>query len=177
MRITVLATLVLATLAGPAAAAGEPARTSPAPARSSDAAAERQHPAEHMKRAAALFRAGDRDRAVFWFYLGQLRYRTHLSARKGQLDPSGDPALFSSLLQAVGGPINRYAFGDIPALARTIDEVLAWDDAHPDGFTPKDRYAAERADIRQGLVAMRDEALATQEDIRASRIRNGLPNR
>ncbi|HEX8168132.1 MAG TPA: hypothetical protein VF601_20385 [Beijerinckiaceae bacterium] len=174
MRIAVLAALVLATLAGPAAAAGDPV---PAPARSSDAAVERQHPAEHFRRAAALFRAGDRDRAVFWFYLGQLRYRVHLAARQGQLDPSGDPALFSSLMQAVGGPINRYAFGDVPALARTIDEVLAWDDAHPDGFTPKDRFAAERADIRKGLTAMRDEALATREEIRASRIRNGLQNR
>ena len=170
MRTIVLAALLLATLADPAAAA-------PAPTPRADAAVERQHPAEHMKRAAALFRAGDRDGAVFWFYLGQLRYRTHLAARKGQLDSSGDPALFSSLMEVVGGPVNRYAFGDIPALARTIDQVLAWDDAHPDGFTPKDRFAAERAEIRKGLVAMRDEALATREEIRASRIRNGLQNR
>jgi hypothetical protein len=174
MRTTVLAALILAMVAAPAAAAGNPA---PAPAPRADATVERQHPAEHFKRAAALFRAGDRDRAVFWFYLGQLRYRVHLAARDGQLDPSGDPALFASLMQVVGGPINRHAFGDVPALARTIDEVLAWDDAHPDGFTPKDRFAAERADIRKGLSAMRDEALATQEEIRATRIRNGLQNR
>lgn len=149
----------------------------PAPSRSADAAVERQHPAELVKRAATLFGAGDRDEAVFWFYLGQLRYRTHLLARKGQLDPSGDPALFASLMEVVGGPVNRYAFGDIPVLARTIDRVLAWDEAHPDGFTPKDRFAVVRDEVRKGLIGMRDDALARADEIRATRIRNGLQNR
>ena len=42
---------------------------------------EGDHPAGYYRRAADLMRAGRRDEAVFVFYLGQLRYRTHLAAR------------------------------------------------------------------------------------------------
>jgi hypothetical protein len=40
-----------------------------------------QNPAAYYQSAMALFRAGRRDDATFIFYLGQLRYRTHLAAR------------------------------------------------------------------------------------------------
>ena len=51
------------------------------------------------------------------------------------LRPDADPALFASLSEVVGRPINEYAFGDIPALAATIDRVLAWHAANDDPFT------------------------------------------
>ena len=104
-----------------------------------------QHPAEYYNRAAKLFGEGKRDDAVFMFYLGQLRYRTHLSARGAQLKPDGDPALFSSLSEVVGRPLNEYAFGDIPALVRIIDAVLAyvWT---KDNFGPVDWLPASSID-------------------------------
>jgi hypothetical protein len=80
-------------------------------------------------------------------------------------------------MEVVGRPVNEYAFGDLPALARTIGEVLAWDDAHPDAMTPKERFGAQRDGIRRGLAQMRDEALAQADQIRATRVRNGLTNR
>jgi hypothetical protein len=98
-----------------------------------------QHPAEYYKRAGELFKAGKKDEAVFIFYLGQLRYRTHLLAKR-DLDPTGDPAIFASLSEMAGKPINQYAFGDIPSLARTIDAVLAYDTASPDTFTSPSEF-------------------------------------
>jgi hypothetical protein len=68
-------------------------------------------------------RSRQKDEAVFWFYAGQLRYRVYLLANKDKLKPSGDPALFASLSEEIGRPLNEYAFGDIPQLAKTIDAV------------------------------------------------------
>src|SRR5690349_19842431 len=70
---------------------------------------EGKHPATYYMLAGRLFKDGDKDEAVFWFYLGQLRYRFHLAVATN-LDPSGDPALFGSLSEVVGRPLNEYAF-------------------------------------------------------------------
>ena len=136
-----------------------------------------QHPAAYYKAAAEMFGAGRKDEAVFIFYLGQLRYRVHLQARLPELKPDGDPALFGSLSETVGRPINQYAFGDLPALSKTIDAVLAWDSANPDSFTPPDRYAGVYNSTRNGLVQMRTQLLQQADSIRAQRKANGLENR
>jgi hypothetical protein len=135
-----------------------------------------QHPAAYYQRAAQLFHTGRKDDAVFVFYLGQLRYRAHLSARR-DLKPDGDPALFASLSEVVGRPLNEYAFGDIPALARTIEAVLAYDRANPDPFTPPANFPQAYAGVRDGLTAMRAQMLTDADKIRATRRSNGLENR
>ena len=137
---------------------------------------EAKHPAAYYILAAKLLREDRRDEAVFWFYLGQLRARAHLAARP-DLEPSGDPALFASFNAVLGQPINQYAFGDIPALVRTIDAVLDWDRDHPDSFTPQSRFQEAHTKSRQGLSGLRDEITARREEIRAERARNGLGNR
>src|SRR5215510_15118295 len=85
---------------------------------------ESQHPAVYYVLARKLFETGQRDEATFWYYAGQLRYRFYLKATPG-LDPSGDPALFGSLSEVIGQPINEWAFGDLDALRATLDRVLA----------------------------------------------------
>jgi hypothetical protein len=135
-----------------------------------------QHPAEYYRQAAALFKDGRQDEAVFVFYLGQLRYRAHLMARP-DLKPDGDPALFSSLSEVVGRPLNEYAFGDLPALAGTIEAVLAYDQATPDTFTPPSQFPKVYSRVRDGLSSMKTHILVQAEDIRAKRLQNGLPNR
>ena len=135
---------------------------------------EARHPAEYYQRSMSLFQAGRRDEAVFLFYLGQLRYRLYLTANP-TLPKDRDPALFASLSEVVGRPLNEYAFGDIPTLARIIDAVLAYDEAHPDRFTsatPQQRHG-----VREGLKQMRSTILAKADDIRAQRVKNGLQNR
>jgi hypothetical protein len=137
---------------------------------------ENQHPAAYYVLAGKLLRAGDKDEAVFWFYAGQLRYRFHLLVNP-KLDPSGDPALFTSLSDVMGTPINEYAFGDITQLVATIDKVLAWDERTDNGFTSKTTNAAAWKDIRDGLGKMRAYVLQNREQIQAKRKQNGLDNR
>ena len=135
-----------------------------------------QHPAEYYKRAGELFKEGKKDDAVFIFYLGQLRFRTHLLAKPGA-DPTGDPAIFTALSEVIGKPINQYAFGDIPALAHTIDTVLAYDTANADTFTSPTEFAKIHTGVRDGLTAMKAKMLAEADRIRANRQKNGLENR
>ena len=87
---------------------------------------EKQHPAGLYILAQKLFASGQKDEAVFWYYAGQLRYRVYLTVNQSKLDPAGDPAVFSALTEEIGRPVNEYAFGDIPRLAKTIDAVIAW---------------------------------------------------
>ena len=93
------------------------------------------------------------------------------------LPPSGDRALFASLSEVVGRPVNEYAFGDLPALARTVDAVLAWDLKNPDSYTPPAQFAAAHASVRSGLASMKAQLLAGADQIRAQRKRAGEPVR
>ena len=137
---------------------------------------EDRHPAAYYVLAGKLFREGAPDEAVFWFYAGQLRYRFHLAANP-KLPLSGDPALFASLTQVLGTPINEYAFGDLAQLTGTVDKVLAWDEQTGNGFTSKTAHEAAWKNIRGGLVKMREFVIANADKIRAERKQNGLENR
>jgi hypothetical protein len=134
------------------------------------------HPAVYYRMTAELLHAGRKDEAVFWYFLGQLRYRAHLAAHP-DLEPSGDPALFASFSEVIGRPVNEYGFGDMPALLMILDAVLAWDDTHPNRFTPKDQFAAAHAGARAGLKALQDHIRENAADIRAKRAANRLENR
>lgn len=134
------------------------------------------HPSEFYKRAAKLFAQGDHADAVFWFYSGQLRYRFHLAARPN-LPRDGDPALFASLSEQVGRPINEWAFGDPDALVATLDRVLAWDAATPNTFTSKETFAEALDKNRAGLTQMRNRVAEEKADILRQRSENGLKNR
>lgn len=137
--------------------------------------AERAHPADLYMLAARLMAAGRKDEAVRWFYIGQLRYRYHLLAQPSGAADAG--ALFAALSESVGRPINEYAFGDVDAATAAIDAALAWDAAHANRLTPKDRYPVQLAETRAGLIALRDDMRARKQEIRESRTRNGLENR
>ncbi|MGL4243267.1 MAG: hypothetical protein ACRCTI_19315 [Beijerinckiaceae bacterium] len=135
-----------------------------------------KHPAEYYKRAAELLQSGQRDDAVFVFYLGQLRYRTHLAARP-DLKRDGDPALFASLSEVVGRPVNEYAFGDMPRLLATLDDIMVFDRANPDRFTPREEFPEAYKRIRDGMQGFRSQMEAQAQDIKRQRAASGLPNR
>ncbi|MFV0625436.1 hypothetical protein ACBY01_15685 [Sphingomonas sp. ac-8] len=139
------------------------------------AQAESAHPATLYFLATKLMGEGRMDEAVRWFYIGQLRYRFHLASRPATL--ANDQPLFSALSESVGRPINEYAFGDVDAAVAEIDAALAWDAAHPNGFTSKERYSSELAEVRAGLQKLRDDMVARKDQIRETRTRNGLANR
>jgi hypothetical protein len=163
------ACLLLATTALPEAAL---AQGVPSAARALNG----QHPAAYYRKAAELFQSGQKDDAVFVFYLGQLRYRTHLKARP-DLKPDGDPALFGSLSEVVGKPVNEYAFGDLKTLDDTLKAVLAYDRTNPDSFTSAEQFPSVHAQQREGMDSMRRQIVARADDIRRQRTSNGLENR
>lgn len=138
---------------------------------------ENKHPAQFYVLAGKLFAAGKKDEAVFWYYAGQLRYRVYLLVNKDKLDPTGDPAVFASLSEEVGRPINEYAFGDIPQLAKTIASVIAWDQSHANVLTPREKCRSEYDQIVTGLNQMRDQIVRQADSIRRTRTANGLENR
>jgi hypothetical protein len=132
---------------------------------------EHQHPAAMFILAKRLFDAGRRDEAVFWFYEGQLRWRSLIR----NANPSGQPIFngeqdhFDVLFSDVGPDINHYAFGDIPALRRAIAAVLDWDAAHADDFTP---HGSAKDASREGLQKFSDYLLAHQDEITKKRAEN-----
>lgn len=134
------------------------------------------HPATYYMEADRLMRAGQRDLAVFIFYLGQLRFRTHLAARP-ELPRDRDAAVFASLSERVGRPVNEYAFGDMPALLRTLDAVLAYDRQNPDPFTPAASFPDATRSAREGMVGYRNNIAGRFDEIRRARAANGLENR
>ncbi len=135
-----------------------------------------QHPAAYYTMALTMFRAGRQDDAVFIFYLGQLRFRTHLAARPG-LKPDGDPALFGSLSEVVGRPLNEWAFGDMPALLQTLDAVVAYDQRNSDRFTSPTEFPEAHRSTRDGMRGFRRQMEAQASEIRRQRQQNGLENR
>jgi len=138
-----------------------------------EAGIEKQHPAAYFILAKKMFEEGRRDDATMWFYIGQIRYRAYLITNPN-LNPSGDPAVFSALFNTIGPVINGYAFGDIPQLLKIIDRALDWDAKNPDSFTPK---SAKRDEVRAGLAKLKLQIAEQQDDIRAKRKSNGLENR
>jgi uncharacterized protein with von Willebrand factor type A (vWA) domain len=108
--------------------------------------------------------------------LGQLRYRTHLKARP-DLKPDGDPALFGSLSEVVGKPVNEYAFGDLNRLDETLKAVLVYDRQNPDSFTTAAQFPDVYSQQREGMESMRRQIVARADDIRKQRTSNGLENR
>ncbi|MBB4000203.1 hypothetical protein [Aureimonas pseudogalii] len=132
----------------------------------------RSHPSELMMRAPALLQSGKGEEATFWFYAGQLRWRSRLTADPTQ-DPTGEPALFSSLFETIGPEVNDWAFGNIPELQRTIDAVLDWDDRYPDPSLDGAVHAA----TRKGLADLRDQIGREADAIRTERAARGLANR
>jgi hypothetical protein len=167
----VLGALAILALLGSALHAQTEVRTPP-----DVAALAGQHPAEYYRQAAKLFGTSRKDDAVFVFYLGQLRYRAHLQARK-DLKPDGDPALFGSLSEMVGRPLNEYAFGDLARLADILDAVLAYDAANPDRFTSPAQFPNVYVGVRDGLGKMKAQLLKDADQIRETRRKNGLENR
>lgn len=131
---------------------------------------------EDYEEAIDLLHQGKPDEAIYWFYRGQLRARIYLRAHPDE-PPDRAPAVFASLNDTLGGPVNEYAFGDIPALVTTLDRVLAWHAANDDPATPKARFAAAHEQVTSGMIDFRNKILADRNSIRKKRRQNGLPNR
>ncbi len=134
-----------------------------------------RHPSEYYLLASRLFKEGRQDEAVFWYYAGQLRWRYYALANQDTVSGSEESSLVAAMHQSVGAVINEYAFGDLPKFRQTIDEVVRWDEEHPNPQVSKENPA--RAEVLEGLRALQQSTVDQAEDIRRTRTENGLENR
>ncbi|WP_156812114.1 hypothetical protein [Idiomarina xiamenensis] len=137
------------------------------------------HPSAYFELASRLFAQGSeaqKQAAVRWFYIGQIRYRAYLKANP-DFEPSADPALFSSLMEVVGRPLNGYIGADVDAWVTIIDQAITWHQQHPDNFMGKQQHQATYNEVVDGLQSMRDDLAASKAQIEQQREANGLENR
>lgn len=126
--------------------------------------------------AVRLFKEGRKEDAVFWFNVGQLRFRIELKAHPDQ-DPSGGPALFGALQEQYGMLINVWAGGDVKMWVAQIDRALAWDLAHGNGVISKTEFKKVYDEQRAGLAKLRAQLADQADQIRKGREERGLENR
>ena len=134
------------------------------------------HPSALYILAGKLFSEGKKDEAIFWFYVGQIRYRFLLGADP-KLDPSGEPAVFSALQNTVGRRINEYAGGDPDTWVAMIKKARQWDLDNPNEFTSKQEHHVLHQEILGGLDQMTSHIENNKDSIRQERAKRGLENR
>lgn len=137
----------------------------------------KQEPAYYYLLASRLLKEERNDEAVFWYYVGQLRWRYYALGHKDKVSGSEESALMGALNQSIGTVVNRYAFGDLEQLRQTIDQAIAWDESNPNEFCPKDSVAEARAEVLEGLRELRQSTIDQADEIRKTRTENGLENR
>ena len=129
-----------------------------------------QHPVAYYVYARRLLQQGQRDAAVFWGYVGQLRYRFLLHTLADR-ERAAAGAYFGALQEGIGTSINR-AIGTVPERWwQILGEVLVWDRDTRNGYTCRQRYASAWAETRAGLESFR-ETLQRDAEAIASRFRN-----
>jgi hypothetical protein len=130
---------------------------------------EYKHPATYFVLAQRLFALGHKDEAVFWFYVGVIRYRGCLAGPLG----ARETPQFQALWDAIEPAINDHAFGDIRALAAAINRALAWDEMRPDPYVTQ---AAVRERVRNGVRRVRFELLARCDGFRRAGLGQSAPS-
>lgn len=130
------------------------------------------HPYLLIEKALVEWNVGNKDPAVFWLYAGQLRYRFHLVANPN-LDSSGEPALFASLM-SIAGQINLYASGNPKKLAGQIQEVLDWDENTPNLYTSKVDNSDAFIKVRTNLKELKEKFINEEQVILETRKQQGI---
>jgi hypothetical protein len=81
------------------------------------------------------------------------------------------------MTQQIGGPINIWAFGDLPAFEKMIADVLAWDEKTPNGFTSKPDFVEQWQKTRQEMANFSKYVHDNADAIRKQRASKGWENR
>jgi hypothetical protein len=129
------------------------------------------HPAYYYLYAKKLFNDGAKEDALFWFYVGQLRYRFYLTVNPKL---SNDADVFGALQETVGSVINGWAGGDPDIWAKGMQRALDWDAANDNSFTSKSLHAEDWQKIRSGLEDLKKYVLTHKAEILEKRKHRGL---
>lgn len=128
------------------------------------------HPSQMYIFAARLFDEDQRPAdALFWFYAGQLRWRTQMACNPPA--PGGEGAAFGAMHETLGPQFNQYAAEDVDNWIGTIKRVLEWDEANPDPLLPEGCEGARAKQI-EGL-----KKLAVNIDDRRAEIESSVRER
>jgi len=131
------------------------------------------HPSSFYLYATRLFGEEAKEDAVFWFYVGELRYRFYLTVNP-KLPPEGDPALFESLHEVVGTEVNGWAGSNPEVWAKEMQRALDWDAANKNGFTSTFWHSKQWHETRSGLEKLQKYVLSNKAKILEDRKKNGL---
>lgn len=109
-----------------------------------------RHPLYAYVLASRLYKEGQRDEAVFWYYVGELRELTRLQCYP-DIPASGERALYTTLTETVGRTINQYAKSDTDKFIATINRALEWDEDNPNIYDSYTGCNAARANQRASV--------------------------
>lgn len=137
-----------------------------------------------------LYDLGHKDDSVYWFYSAQWRARLLRELiSKSDVGGLGDPAFertqaLNALYQLSGPYINRYAFGKLKTLEKTLAKVREENQSIPSfhkiypkqGFIPDNEWAEKNKIITTGFDKLADQIKTKGDEIRAQRAENGLKN-
>jgi hypothetical protein len=132
-----------------------------------------------------LYDLGQKDEAVYWFYTAQYRARVFEAILA---DPKpGSKAFelkqaYDSFNQLAGTYLNGYAFGDLPALQKTLAKVMEegtslpkYGDLYPEfSFGPPEEYAEKNAAISLGLSELSKYIQNNADQIKEQRKQTGV---
>lgn len=105
------------------------------------------HPMAYYLYAARLFHEEDKKDALFWYYVGEIRYRFYL-ATNPNLPPDGAPALFASLHESTGSVVVAWGKTHPTISAEELQRALKWDESSDNGVTSKAAHVKEWRGIR-----------------------------
>ena len=129
------------------------------------------HPAGYYVLANRIFHEGNKDEAIFWFYIGSLRYRYYLSSI--ETDPfHPEEELFGKFQFEVGTVLLDYAGGDPEFWSEQIAKAMVWDSDNDNIFFAKDNNPSALHDIRQSMLALQNKLIEEKDDIIRQRIEN-----
>jgi hypothetical protein len=110
---------------------------------------------------ARLAHEGDKERALLWYYVGELRYRFYLAVNPN-LSPDGAPALFGSLHQSVGQAVADPKQIDRATSVKEFKQALDWDATNDNNVTSKKVHHKAWLDVRASLT----DELGMTDDMR-----------
>jgi hypothetical protein len=109
------------------------------------------HPMAYYLYAGRLAHEGDKERALFWYYVGELRYRFYVAVNPN-LPPDGGAALFSSLHQSVGQTVADPHQIDKAMSITEFKRALEWDASNVNAVTSKKAHHKEWLNVRASLA-------------------------
>jgi hypothetical protein len=123
-----------------------------------------------------LYDLGHKDESVYWFYAAQWRGPENFAVRIG--DEGFERAhAYAAFQELAGIYINGYAFGDLPKLQKTLDQVKADCAKVPATVIIPALWAEKNKEVAAGFDKLQQTIRDQADEIKATREKNGVEGR